>query len=456
MLLFAYASTVIYQHCANTDLYANWVANTYAVTFDKQSGTNGSDTVSATYDATMPSATAPMRTGYTFGGYYDQANGAGTQYYTATMASVRIWDKAEATTLFAKWTAISYALTYVLEDGTNNSANPGSYTVETATITLQTPTKTGYTFGGWFSGSAFTIGNEVTEILLGSTQDKTLYAKWTANSCAVTFDKQSGTGGSDTVSATYDATMPSAVVPTKTGYTFGGYYDQANGAGTQYYTDGMVSSRSWDKTEATTLYAKWTPNNYSITYDLNNGTNNRANPGSYTIETETITLQAPTKIGYTFDGWFSHSGFTGSQVMAIALGSTGDRTLYAKWTPISYTVTFDKQSGTDGSDTVSATYDATMPLATPPMRTGYTFGGYYDQTNGGGTQYYTAAMASTQSWDKTDITPTLYAKWIANTSVVTLDMQSGANGSASVSATYDAAMPNAIVPEKTGYLFGGY
>ena len=54
---------------ANTTLYANWTANTYTVTFDKQSGTGGSDSVSATYGAAMPAATAPTRTGYTFSGY---------------------------------------------------------------------------------------------------------------------------------------------------------------------------------------------------------------------------------------------------------------------------------------------------------------------------------------------------------------------------------------------------
>jgi uncharacterized repeat protein (TIGR02543 family) len=78
---------------------------TYTVTFDKQSGTGGSDSVSATYGAAMPAATAPTRTGYTFGGYYTAAGGAGTQYYTAAMASARNWDIAANTTLYAHWTS---------------------------------------------------------------------------------------------------------------------------------------------------------------------------------------------------------------------------------------------------------------------------------------------------------------------------------------------------------------
>jgi hypothetical protein len=71
------------------------------VTFDKQSGTGGSDSVTATYGAAMPAATAPTRAGYTFSGYYTVAGGAGTQYYTAAMASARNWDIAANTTLYA-------------------------------------------------------------------------------------------------------------------------------------------------------------------------------------------------------------------------------------------------------------------------------------------------------------------------------------------------------------------
>lgn len=80
--------------------------NTYTVTFDKQGGSGGSSSANATYDQPMPSAAAPSRTGFTFGGYYTGTNGGGTQYYTASMTSARNWNIADDTTLYAKWTPL--------------------------------------------------------------------------------------------------------------------------------------------------------------------------------------------------------------------------------------------------------------------------------------------------------------------------------------------------------------
>ena len=70
------------------------------------------------------------------------------------------------------------------------------------------------------------------------TSATTLYAKWTAKTYTVNFDQQSGSGGTSSVTATYGSAMPSITVPTRTGYTFGGYYTSTNGIGTQYYTSG--------------------------------------------------------------------------------------------------------------------------------------------------------------------------------------------------------------------------
>ena len=83
-------------------LKAIWQANTYTVTLDKQGGTSGSASVTATYGAAMPTATMPTRTGYIFLGYFDATEG-GKQYYDADGKSVASWDKAEATTLAARW-----------------------------------------------------------------------------------------------------------------------------------------------------------------------------------------------------------------------------------------------------------------------------------------------------------------------------------------------------------------
>ena len=125
------------------------------------------------------------------------------------------------------------------------------------------PTRTGYTFGGYYtgtngSGTQYYNANGGSAKNWDRTSATTLYAKWTANTYTVTLDKQEGTGGSNSVTATYNSAMPSMTRPTRTGYAFGGYYTETNGSGTQYYNANGESAKNWDKTTATTLYAKWT------------------------------------------------------------------------------------------------------------------------------------------------------------------------------------------------------
>jgi len=97
----------------------------------------------------------------------------------------------------------------------------------------------------------------------------TISCSTSANSYTVTLDNQSATtAGTTSVSATYGSAMPSITLPTKTGYTFGGYYTSTNGDGTQYYTSTGASAKNYDQASTLTLYAKWTVKTYTITYNL--------------------------------------------------------------------------------------------------------------------------------------------------------------------------------------------
>ena len=86
------------------------------------------------------------------------------------------WDKNNALTLYAKWEAKEYKITYKLNDGKNNKSNPSVYTITTKTIKLKNPTRKGYGFGGWYTDKKFK--NKITQIKKGSTGKITLYAKW--------------------------------------------------------------------------------------------------------------------------------------------------------------------------------------------------------------------------------------------------------------------------------------
>ena len=118
--------------------------------------------------------------------------------------------------------------------------------------------------------------------------------------------------------------------PVKPGYTFGGWYK-----------DGEFTTQVTEITQGTTgnitLYAKWEPVSYTITYELDGGTNASENPAGYNVETETITLKDPAKAGYTFEGWYRTEDFTGNAVTEIVQGTTGNITLYAKWEQIPFT-----------------------------------------------------------------------------------------------------------------------
>ena len=317
------------------------------------------------------SSTTPTRTGYTFNNWNTKQDGSGQSYAKGATYTTDLWSP----TLYAQWTIVNYTIGYTLNGG-SVSGNPTSYNVETATFTLKNPTRTGYTFKGWTGSNGSTAQTSVS-IAKGSTGNKTYTANWTANTYTVTLDRQSGSGGSGSVTATYASNMPSATMPTRTGYTFNGYFDAASG-GTKYYNANGSSAKNWDKTAAATLYAQWTVNQY--------------------------------------------------------------------------TVTFDKQNGTGGSNNVSATFDAAMPAATMPTRTGYTFQGYFDATSGGN-QYYKADGSSARTWDKAANT-TLYARWNPITYTITYDY---AGGQGTNPATYNPDMPTfQLAVTRLGYTFLGW
>ena len=325
--------------------------------------------------------------------------------YTFTVPDDAAITEGAKITATVDFTAHSYSITYELNGGNNNTSNPASYTVENDTITLADPSKTGHDFKGWYTDASFTEASKVTEIVKGTTGDQTFYAKWEAASYNVTLNTNAGTINSGNVgSYTYGvgATLPTEV--TKNGYDFGGWYTDKD------CTDGNVATAiGTAETGEKVFYAKWTPHSYSITYNLNGGTNAGTNPTNYTIESETITLADPSKTGYNFSGWYTDASFTeASKVTEIAQGTTGDQAFYAKWEAVNYAITY-----MDGENVISgltpATYTieaaATLPTKDTVTKNGYTFEGWY--TDPELTNKVTAIAAGS-----TDA-KTFYAKWEA-------------------------------------------
>ena len=193
---------------------------------------------------------------------------------------------------------------------TGNPPGTASYTTGSTAITITDNTgtlvKTGFTFHGWYSdttgagGTSYPVGGTLT-----ITQDTTIYAHWVAvGAKTVTFNKNdsSGTSGSQSASTSI-ALASSSAMRTRTGYTFAGWNTQADGLGATNYSEGGTYSFAADLA----LFAKWTPNTYTVTYDANSATSGSAPTNqtkthavSLTLETNSGTLA---RTGYTFGGW---------------------------------------------------------------------------------------------------------------------------------------------------------
>ena len=187
--------------------------------------------------------------------------------------------------------------------------------------------------------------------------------------------------------------------PAKPGYTFGGWYK------TEDFTGNAVTEIIQGTTGNITLYAKWVKEgDYTITYVNVDGATNE-NPASYNVETETITLKDPAKAGYTFEGWYMAEDFTGNVVTEIVQGTTGNITLYAKWELVSYTITYELDSGTNAPEN-PASYNVETETITlkDPVKTGYTFAGWYSADN--------SPVTKIPQGSTGDIT--LYAKWVTD------------------------------------------
>ncbi len=214
-----------------------------------------------------------------------------------------------------------YSIAYNPGEGATFSTDKNSYTVESATFTLDEPTKTGYIFGGWFDNAQLT-GDPITEIAQGSTGNKKLYAKWTAEVYNITYNNVVGANFNPTkTSYTVEDETFALEVPTKEGYTFEGWLDENEKAITEI-AKGSIGDMK--------LYADWTVEVYAITYVLDGGEmpEGVSNPATYTVEDETITLNNPARNGYKFGGWVDEKG---NVIKEIAKGSIGDMKLYADW-----------------------------------------------------------------------------------------------------------------------------
>ena len=309
----------------------------------------------------------PTREGYIFAGW---TGSNGDVPGNVTIPTGSIGNK----TYTAHFVENGYEISYELNGGSVSTPNPISYTVESDNITLNNPTKDGYTFAGW-TGTDLTEPTLTVTIPTGSTGNREYEAHYNVVPYNITY------GGLTDAEITalnnptgYNIETETFTLnnPTREGYTFTGWTG-SNGTNPGNVT--IPTGTTGDK-EYT---ANFVPTNYNISYDLHDGTVSTANPTSYTIESDTITLNNPTKRGYAFLGWTGTDVPSLSTNVTIPTGSTGNRSYEAHYSLDNYTITYhgltDEEMAAANNPTTYSVEDNTFNLNNP-TREGYTFIGW--------------------------------------------------------------------------------
>ena len=436
-------------------LKANWEVVMYPVTFDSDGGSVVvSQSVQETKTVSEP--TAPTKVGYRFAGW-------------SRSSETKLYDFTELLrgplSLKANWEAIMHSVTF---DSDGGSVVVSQSIQETKVVSEPTvPTKAGYKFVGW-SKSGETKLYDFTELVNGPL---TLKAKWEVVMHPVTFDSDGGSVvGSQSIQETKTVSEPT--VPTKAGYKFLGWYEvgsselydfskSISGAVNLKAKCGVIIHRvsftnpdgsvisyqeinenellvqpvdptkvgyrfdgwyldaefltAYDFTTAVTeelvIYAKWVPNQYQVVFESNGGTSIQGISVSFEdFVTEPV---APTKLGYDFIGWYTDEALTERYDFDSPI--VGDLILYAKWekeeVPVAnvYLVTFETNGGSGVlSQNVEENQQVTEP--TNPKKTGYTFTGWYTDSNLTTSYDFDAPVTKEM---------TLYAGWKKVSQVVT-------------------------------------
>jgi uncharacterized repeat protein (TIGR02543 family) len=369
----------------NTIYYARWIS-TVTITWNANGGSVSPTSAIKQVGTALGTLPTPTRTGYTFNGWYTASSG-GTKISASTAVPTG------NATYYAQW-AIKYVTVMWNSNGGSVSPTSASKQEGTALGTLPTPTRTGYTFNGWYTASSG--GAKISTSTIVPSSSVTYYAQWTAKTVTVTWNANGGSASPTSTVKQVGTTLGTLPTPTRTGYTFNGWYTSSSG-GTK------ISASTAVPTGNVTYYAQWAAQNITVTWNANGG---NVSPTSI-VKTGGTTfgaLPTPTRANYTFAGWFTAvSGGTQITVSsAVPLSST---TYYARWTQISITVTWNPNGGSVSPTSASKQAGTTLGILPTPTRTGYTFDGWYTSSSGG-TQISASTVAPSSNI-------MYYAQWSA-------------------------------------------
>lgn len=413
----------------NISYYDDDKITQYTVKFNSNGGSGNMNDMTVQRDTNTNLTTNTFaKTNCHFTGWNTKADGSGISYSDKQTIN-NITNADETITLYAQWADDKYTISYNANGGSGSMSSKVVKKADTVKLDKNTFSKTGYHFVGWSkkadgSGTIYSDEKQV-QGLANDGQTITLYAQWTLNNYTVTFNGNGHTGNEsmETENFTYNTSKKLLTNKfTKTGYTFKGWSKNKSAATIDYTNEQKVNNLSADNNGNVILYATWEANHYNIKFDANTGTGSMEKQKmTYDAEAKKLNKNTFTKTGYLFTGWNTQADGKGTsytnetEVRNLTSTANGTVTLYAQWSQIHYSISFDANSGSGTmTDIKNISYDSTILLpANEFTKTGYTFKGWSKDKNAVSADFADKQEIKNLSSNDNE-TVKLYAIWEAN------------------------------------------
>jgi len=418
-----------------TTIYAHWRACKYTVTFEDQ-GTTVGELLNVVYGEKYGKFPLVEDGNWDFLGWYTEGTDG------VKIEETDFVDLMGDCILYARW-GKEFNIQFIIKQMTishNITILRGEiYTYEDLLVGLL-PDITDSNFTGWSTDENDEIVNGEDTINIEA-NGITLYAQWEME-YTITFNPNGGSCNESTRLIKASASYGELPTPTRENYTFLGWFTEEVG-GIEILSENIPA-------EDKTLYAHWEEVEYTITFNPNGGSCNELtrliNAGGSYGE-----LPMPTRENYIFLGWFNEE-IGGIEILPENIPAE-DKTLYAHWEEVEYTITFNPNGGSCNESTRPIKSSASYGELPMPTRANYTFLGWYTQISGG---------KKVESVDKPDKNITLYAQWqlivVPKTYKITLNPKGGTckNKVKEVAAGHTCKGSELETPTRKGYVFVGW
>jgi uncharacterized repeat protein (TIGR02543 family) len=415
----------------------------WAISFDANGATGSQNTLYYTSGGSpvpLPSTTTLQKSGYTFGGWAI-SNSSTTAVTTAYSTEAPI-------TYYAIWVHPTSTVNFLANTGSGTMTAQVSNA--TTNLTTNSFTLANNRFIGWntaANGSGTSYSDQQSYSFLSNID---LYAQWGSLISYSSTGADSGTPSRSSENwSTGAINLPTVGTMVKAGYTFGGWSETSGGS--------TPVSNPYTPTTGITLYPIWSANTYTITY-FGNGAGIGTVPSSqsWTAGTGATTLSVNTgtlgKSGYTFGGWATSASST---TAVTSYGSASNQSLYAIWTPVTYTINYNLNGGDSAlPPSSSLNIYQSISVAAAPTKASNFFGGWNTSANGSGASYSAGSTFTVDS--STATTVTLTAQWIPGYTVHYNMNGSSTSAAADTSYPANTSITLSAAPVRTGYTFAGW